>query len=274
MQTGNLIAYQQSGQIQKQESFLFQSDEVTLSYSSESVLTYNNSMTIEGMETDAYELLRNHVFGVFEKHGLDTKIATDNGEIDLEALSTEEAQELVADDGYFGVEKTAERIFSFAVGISGGDPSRIDAIKEGIDNGFKEALEAFGGWLPDISYDTYDTVMKKLDDWVAESTLHKKLGEVMSVDFFGVGGPGQIGNLKKAQQTQKGSKSEETSAEEKVQFSSVLQDVNKAQASGSTADAARAERISQLKAQVQSGSYQPDLKKVSTSLLQFLMDGE
>jgi len=96
----------------------------------------------------------------------------------------------------------------------------------------------------------------------------------MSVDFFGVGGPGQIGNLKKAQQTQKESKTKATGAEDQVQFSSVLQDVNKVQTTGSTTDAERAERISELKAQVQSGSYQPDLQKVSASLLQFLVEGE
>jgi len=96
----------------------------------------------------------------------------------------------------------------------------------------------------------------------------------MSIDFFGVGGPGQIGNLKKTQQTQKESKTEESSSEDKVQFSAVLQDVNKTQTTGSAADAARAARVSELKAQVQSGSYQPDLQKVSASLLQFLVEGE
>ncbi len=52
------------------------------------------------------------------------------------------------------------------MGIAGGDTSRIDAIREGIDRGFEQARQAFGGVLPDISYDTYDAVMKKLDDWV------------------------------------------------------------------------------------------------------------
>jgi len=96
----------------------------------------------------------------------------------------------------------------------------------------------------------------------------------MSVDFFGVGGPGQIGNLKKTQQTPKDSKVQGADSEDKVQFSSVLQEAGKAQASSSAADAERAERVSQLKAQVQSGSYQPDLQKVSASLLQFLVEGE
>ncbi len=95
----------------------------------------------------------------------------------------------------------------------------------------------------------------------------------MSVEFFGVGGPGQIGNLKKSQQVQSDKKAE-ASGEDKVQFSSVLQDVNKAKAASQSADAERTERVAQLKAQVQDGSYEPDLKKVSASLLQFLVEGK
>jgi hypothetical protein len=160
------LAYQQSSTIAKQESFNLKSDQVDLSYSTASVLTYSSSLTIQQQESDAYDKLRNFVSDVFNKQGLDTKISTDNGDVDLNNLDPETAQDLVADDGYFGVEKTSDRIFKFAVGIAGGDTSRIDAIRNGIDNGFKEALDAFGGWLPDISYDTYDAVMNKLDNWL------------------------------------------------------------------------------------------------------------
>ena len=95
----------------------------------------------------------------------------------------------------------------------------------------------------------------------------------MSVEFFGVGGPGQIGNLKKSQKTQP-DKTLEGIGQDKVQFSSVLQDVNKAKATTETGDAERTERVQQLKAQIQDGSYEPDLKKVSASLLQFLVEGK
>ena len=95
----------------------------------------------------------------------------------------------------------------------------------------------------------------------------------MSVEFFGVGGPGQIGNLKKSQKTQP-DKTVEGPGQDKVQFSSVLQDVNKAKTTTETGDAERTERVQQLKAQIQSGSYEPDLKKVSASLLQFLVEGK
>ena len=95
----------------------------------------------------------------------------------------------------------------------------------------------------------------------------------MSVEFFGIGGPGQIGNLKKPQKVQS-DKNVEGTGQDKVQFSSVLQDVNKAKAVTQGNDAERTERIQQLKAQIKEGSYEPDLKKVSASLLQFLVEGK
>jgi negative regulator of flagellin synthesis FlgM len=95
----------------------------------------------------------------------------------------------------------------------------------------------------------------------------------MSVDFFGVGGPGQIGNMKKSQKVSS-DKKVEGAAEDKVRFSTVLQDVNKAKAASQSGNTERAERVQQLKAQIAEGSYQPDLKKVSASLLQFLVEGK
>lgn len=91
----------------------------------------------------------------------------------------------------------------------------------------------------------------------------------MSVEFFGVGGPKQIGNLKQSQKVDDDKKTEGV-GKDSVQFSSVLQDVNKAKEATESVDAQRAQRVQELKAQIKQGSYAPDLKKVSASLLQFL----
>ena len=164
-QTIDSLSYQESGRILHQEKYQLTTEQVNITYSSESVTTYNRSMSLERSEGDGYDLLRGLVLNIFKEQGLDYTIATEDSEIDVSTLSPEQAQELIADDGYFGVEKTSERIFNFAVGIAGGDPARIDSIREGVENGFQEALDTFGGWLPEISHETYDTVMKKLDDW-------------------------------------------------------------------------------------------------------------
>jgi negative regulator of flagellin synthesis FlgM len=93
----------------------------------------------------------------------------------------------------------------------------------------------------------------------------------MSVEFLGVGGLGQIGSIKQSGKSQGAGKADSSQGADQVEFSSVLQDVNKAQA-GSAQSADRAERVAELKEQVANGSYQPDLNKVASSLLQFLME--
>ena len=92
----------------------------------------------------------------------------------------------------------------------------------------------------------------------------------MSVEFLGVGGVGQIGNIKKSEKSQNTAKADGTQDGDQVQFSSVLQDVNKAQMETDNID--RAGRVAELKQQVANGSYEPDLNKVASSLLQFLME--
>ncbi len=151
-------------------------DSVLISYHEESTMTYSSSLTIQtGDEQDQYSLLRGLVTSMLKEQGIDFKIAHVNGDqkIDISSITPEEATELIKDDGYFGVDQTSDRIVDFAMGIAGGDHSRLDAIKEGVEKGFNEALEAFGGWLPDISYDTYDAVMNKLDTWAESNSAQQ-----------------------------------------------------------------------------------------------------
>ncbi len=141
-------------------------DSVTITHNQEVSMTYSSSLTIQtGDGQDQYNLLRGLVANMLKEQGIDFKVAAGDQEIDISEISQEEATALIADDGYFGVEQTSDRIADFAIAIAGGDPSKLEAIKEGVEKGFNEALDAFNGWLPDISYDTYDAVMNKLDAW-------------------------------------------------------------------------------------------------------------
>ncbi len=154
------------GQRPESNGVIAKNDSVTLNQNSNVSMTYSSSLTIQsGDAQQQYSLLRELVTSMLREQGIDFKIAAGDQEIDLNTVSQEEAVELIADDGYFGVEQTSDRIFEFAVSVAGNDPSRLDAIKEGVEKGFNDAFEAFGGWLPEISYDTLDTVMSKLDAW-------------------------------------------------------------------------------------------------------------
>lgn len=76
-----------------------------------------------------------------------------------------QAQADVAEDGYWGVEQTSDRLVSMAIALSGGDTSKADELKDAITKGFEKATAAWGEDLPQLCKDTYNTALKKMDDW-------------------------------------------------------------------------------------------------------------
>ena len=81
------------------------------------------------------------------------------------------AKASIAEDGYWGVEQTSDRIIDFANALTGGDPSKIEEMREAFKKGYKQAEETWGGKLPDISQRTYDAVMQKFDKMAEEAGL-------------------------------------------------------------------------------------------------------
>lgn len=80
-----------------------------------------------------------------------------------------EAQKAIGEGGYWSAEKTSDRIVEFAKALTGGDPSKVEEMRDAIEKGFKEATKTWGRDLPDITNDTYDQIMSKLDAWAAEA---------------------------------------------------------------------------------------------------------
>ena len=76
-----------------------------------------------------------------------------------------QAQADIAEDGYWGVEQTSDRILEFAKALTGGDASKAEEMRAAFEKGFKAATGAWGSKLPDISQKTYQAVMDKFDDW-------------------------------------------------------------------------------------------------------------
>lgn len=88
-----------------------------------------------------------------------------SGKFTVSADVKAQAQKDIADDGYWGVEQTSDRIVDFAKALSGGDVSKADKMIEAFKKGFEQATGAWGKELPDISKRTYDAVMEKFDAW-------------------------------------------------------------------------------------------------------------
>jgi len=87
--------------------------------------------------------------------------------IEVDEETKLQAQKDIAEDGYWGVKQTSERTLDFAKALSGGDPAKADLMLEAYKKGFEAAEKAFGGEgkLPQISYDTYDAVIKGFEAW-------------------------------------------------------------------------------------------------------------
>lgn len=109
------------------------------------LLNQGNSYTIASDE-DMYKLLR-------------------EGNIKVDAKTAAQAKKDIAEDGYWGVEQTSDRIVSFAKALSGGDPDKADEMITAFVKGFKAATKSWGDELPDICQRTYNATMDKLNQW-------------------------------------------------------------------------------------------------------------
>lgn len=87
------------------------------------------------------------------------------GTIEVDDETAAEAAKEVADDGYWGVEQTSERMFSFAKALAGNDPAKADSMLEALQKGYDEAAKQWGGELPEICQKTLEVTKKKLTDW-------------------------------------------------------------------------------------------------------------
>ncbi len=134
-------------------------DHVSLGKQKKVAETYGPGLKV----ADSYELLRNLVIKTFQDQGINLQISAGDIEINFNTITSEDAQTLIAEDGYFGVEQTSDRIVDFAVNAFGNNPEKLQQMKDAIDQGFMEAQDAFGGALPEISQQTYDAIMEKLD---------------------------------------------------------------------------------------------------------------
>lgn len=83
-------------------------------------------------------------------------------------LSQDEAAELVAEDGFFGIAQTSQRIAEFVINGAAGNEDLLRAGREGILQGFKEAEEIWGGELPEISQETMQRSLEMIDKAMAD----------------------------------------------------------------------------------------------------------
>ena len=88
-----------------------------------------------------------------------------SGNFTVDAATKAQAQADIADDGYWGVSQTSQRLFDFASALAGNDVEKMQKMQEAMQKGFKQATAAWGKSLPSISQQTMDAANKLFDDY-------------------------------------------------------------------------------------------------------------
>lgn len=132
-----------------------------------------DTKTIERLKAESeqhYQQLKELVKRLLEEQGY-TMAEVESGSVtvEIDEETRLQAQAAISEGGEHSVEKVSDRLVEFAVAISGGDRSKLDTLKGAIEEGFRAAEEVFGGTLPEISYQTLEATMEKLDKWAEEA---------------------------------------------------------------------------------------------------------
>ena len=148
-------------------------------YEKSSVSKKDNAALIEKLKADTQnriDQMRSLVANMISQQGGTLAKADDmwsflaKGDFTVDAETKAKAQEAISEDGYWGVKQTSERIFDFAMALSGGDDEKMEKMLEAFKKGFSEATKAWGKELPDISSRTYDAVLQKFEDYKNRAT--------------------------------------------------------------------------------------------------------
>lgn len=83
-------------------------------------------------------------------------------------LTSQEASSLISDNGYFGIDNTANRIADFVINGAGGDAGKLRSGLEGVKNGFAQAETIWGQALPDISQQTMNKTLDRINQAIME----------------------------------------------------------------------------------------------------------
>jgi len=86
-----------------------------------------------------------------------------------------QAQEDIAEDGYWGVKQTSQRLFDFASALAGDDEDKMRQMEKAMEKGFKQAMGDWGTELPQISRDTMDASRKLFSDYYAANATENTL---------------------------------------------------------------------------------------------------
>jgi len=166
-ETNSLEALKDTEEISLEETLEQSAVEVSLSMNAKIVLLTMDVQDYATNNSNAQNAVLDFLSGKVTEGELSLEDIGYEGK-PITELSEEEATELIGEDGFFGVENTANRVADFVFGFSSDDADIISQAREGIVQGFEEAQEIWGGELPQISLDTHARTLEIIDAKIAE----------------------------------------------------------------------------------------------------------
>lgn len=103
------------------------------------------------------------------------------GSYTVDPQTQAQAQADISEDGYWGVSQTSSRILDFASALTGGDPDKIEKMRDAFKKGYAQAEDTWGDKLPDISQKTYQAVMDGFDKLAKDAGLSVKSSDSETV---------------------------------------------------------------------------------------------
>lgn len=88
-----------------------------------------------------------------------------SGDFTVDAATKAQAEKDIAEDGYWGITQTSQRLFDFASALAGDDPEKMKQMQDAMEKGFKEATGTWGKDLPELSSKTFDAANKLFEDY-------------------------------------------------------------------------------------------------------------
>lgn len=117
---------------------------------------------------------REMVYQMLEKQGIKSMMAGDDGDdmwrliasgdFTVDAKTKAEAKADIAEDGYWGVKQTSQRIFDMIKAMAGNDKDIADVFFEAFEKGYSDLIKNWGKATPDITKQTYNAVVEMFEN--------------------------------------------------------------------------------------------------------------
>lgn len=94
-----------------------------------------------------------------------------DGKFDVDEETKKKAQVDIAEDGYWGVKQTSQRLFDFASALAGDDVTLMKKMQDGVFEGYAQAEKTWGRELPQLCKDTLDATNQLFEDYFKAKEL-------------------------------------------------------------------------------------------------------